>query len=143
MEITVPKFTTRLWQLRLGIVMLILDLMLGALSTFTLWMLLPIGILLTLEAAFLFVYLPKFFSDYRIEVKKDAVLVVYGVFIRTTRIMPYGRLVYTGSYATPLSRRQKLMGLSLRAARGVLFLPEIEMQQANLIINAMQEGDKR
>ena len=143
MEITVPKFTARLWQLRLGIAMLIFDLILGALSTFTLWMLLPIGILLALEATFLFFYLPKFFSDYRIEVKKDAVMVVYGVFIRTTRIMPYGRLVYTGSYATPLSKRRKLMGLSLRAARGVLFLPEIEMQKAKFIIDAMQEGDKR
>lgn len=142
MEITVPKLTTILWQLRLGTILILLDALVASFTVFTLWMLLPIAIMLTLEAAFLFVYLPKFFGGYKIEIKDGSILVHYGVFIKSTRIMPYARMVYTGSYATPISKRRGLMGISLRAARGVLFLPEIEKEKALSIIETVSEGLK-
>ena len=142
MKISVPKLTKRLWQIRLGVLLFALNGVIAFFTVFTLWMLIPISVLLSLEALFIFLYIPRFFRDYEIEVKDGAILVHYGVIIKTTRIMPYARLVYVGGYSTPLSRREGLTGISVKAARGVLFLPEIEEEKAKLLFDAVSEGEK-
>ena len=141
MRFSVPQTTKRLWQLRLGLALLIIDGIIAFFTLFTFWMLIPVGVLLTLEALFIFFYVPRFFKSYEIEIKDGAILVHYGVIIKTTRIMPYARLVYVGGYSTPVSRRLKLMGISIKAARGVLFLPEIALEKAKMLFNAVSEGE--
>ena len=56
--------------------------------------------------------------------------------------MPFARLVYLGGYSTPISRKKGLIGISIRAARGVLFLPEIETARATALFDAVSEGEK-
>lgn len=141
MKILVPPATKILWQIRLGLAMLILNGIIAFFSVFTLWMLIPVGVFLTIEALLIFLYIPRFFKSFEIEVKDGAILVHYGVFLNTTRIMPYARLVYVGGYSTPVARKCGLMGISVRAARGALFLPEIEAEKAKALFRAVSEGE--
>lgn len=143
MKISVPRVTKTLWQIRLAVILLIINGALAAFSAFTFWMLIPVGVLLGFEALFIFLYVPKFFRSYEIEVRDGAIIVHYGVILKTTRIMPFARLVYLGGYSTPVSRKKGLMGVSVRAARGVLFLPEIEAARAVALFDAVSEGEKR
>ena len=142
MKISVPKVTKTLWQVRIALALLVINGVIVFLSVFTLWMLMPVVVLLALEALFIFLYIPKFFRSYKIEVHDGAIIVHYGVILKTTRIMPFARLVYLGGYSTPISRKKGLIGISIRAARGVLFLPEIETARATALFDAVSEGEK-
>lgn len=137
MTLKLPKATLLLWQLRLGVILLIFDILVAAFSVFTFWMLFPVALFIALEAVYVFVYLPKYFASYKIVVKNESIIVSYGVLIQTTKIMPYARLVYIGSYATVLCKRLRLTGLSLRAARSVLFLPELDNSSVTTIMAAV------
>ncbi len=129
-----PKRTLLLWQIRVLII--------GILIAATCLVLSSIFEILSLVALILFIiivlivlaYLPAFFKSYEIILKEDAIIINYGVFIKISHIMPYSRLIYAQSFATPLARIMKLSTLTLKAARSIIIIPEIEYDAAKEVI---------
>lgn len=124
-ENLLPKRTALLWQIRIGGAGVIIIAALCILSFLTRWLLLAAAVLTALLLFFLFWYLPRYFKSYEISFPSGAIVINRGVFIKTTHIMPFSRLVYAQSYATPLARAMGLAALSLKAARSAIIVPEL------------------
>lgn len=132
-----PKRTLLLWQIRALIIgvltasaCLVLSRIFEILSLIAL-------VLSVLVVAIVLAYLPAFFKAYEIQLKEDAIIINYGVFIKTSHIMPYSRLIYAQSFATPLARLMKVTTLTLKAARSIIIIPEIEYDNANEVIESL------
>lgn len=141
-ENLLPKRTALLWQIRIGGAGLILVIALCAFAFLTRWLLLAAAVTSVLLAVFLFWYLPRYFKSYEILFPKGAVVINRGVFIKTTHIMPFSRLVYAQSYATPLAKRMGLAALTLKAARSSIIIPELNAADVNYFIDFLtREGE--
>lgn len=136
-EITVPQKTVRLWQLRAFAAAAVIVLTLLRFSALTLWMLLPSGIAAAAAAVLIFWYIPKRFKSYKIEVNRQCITVYRGFIIKAEYILPEARMIYAGTYNSPLARKYRLSGVTLRAARGMLILPEISKRDAEKILAAV------
>ena len=82
-------------------------------------------------------YLPQFFKGYEMVFKNEAVIINYGVFIKFSHIMPYSRLIYAQTFATPLARLFGVTALSLKAARSRVIVPEILNCDAQTIMDSL------
>lgn len=141
-ENLLPKKTVFLWQIRIGIIGLILLAAICAFVFLTPLMLLAAAPVATLLAVFLFWYLPRYFKSYEILFPKGAVVINRGVFIKTTHIMPFSRLVYAQSFATPLAKKMGLAALSLKAARSSIIIPEFDAKDVDYYIDFLaKEGE--
>ncbi len=141
-ENLLPKRTALLWQIRIGGAGLIPIIALCAFAFITPWLLLAAAVLTVLLAVFLFWYLPRYFKSYEILFPKGAVVINRGVFIKTTHIMPFSRLVYAQSFATPLAKRMGLSALSLKAARSSIIIPELNAEDVDYYIDFLaKEGE--
>lgn len=141
-ENLLPKRTALLWQIRIGGAGLILIIALCAFAFITRWLLLAAAVLTALLAVFLFWYLPRYFKSYEILFPKGAVVINRGVFIKTTHIMPFSRLVYAQSFATPLAKRMGLSALSLKAARSSIIIPELNAEDVDYYIDFLAKEDE-
>lgn len=142
-ENTLPKKTTYLWMVRIVIITFILVaacLYFSQLFSFLKIVAVIIGIL---GLILTFVYLPFFFKSYRIILSNDAVIVKFGIFIKVEHIMPYKRMIYAQSYATPLARILGVAAVRLKAARSYLFVAETEIESVQAIIDFLAEGESR
>lgn len=139
-EIRVPARTARLWQVRAGLITAAPVAVLLRLSAFTLWLLLPAGILLAAGAVLIFFFLPRHFASYAVSADSRAVIVRRGFFIRAEYILPLPRMIYATSFSSPAARRLGLCGLTLRAARGMLILPELAREDAERILAVVSGG---
>ena len=133
MSFSVPKKTKILWQLRFAAVVMILCAAVASFSPLSKWLWLPCGIIGLLGILLIFVYLPAYFANCRITVGDDAVMVTRGVFIRTTHIMPYPRMIYVSSFSSPIARRLGICAVVMRAARGFILVPEIKIKDVEMI----------
>ena len=141
-ENLLPKRTVTLWQIRIGLMGLILLVSVCAFGLLTRWVLLGAAVIAVILAVFLFWYLPRYFKSYEIIFPKGAVVINRGVFIKTTHIMPFSRLVYAQSYATPLAKRMGLAALTLKAARSSIIIPELNATDVNYFIDFLtREGE--
>ena len=141
-ENLLPKRTALLWQIRIGLAGFILIIALCAFSFLTRLLLLVAAVLTALLAVFIFWYLPRYFKSYEILFPSGAIVINRGVFIKTTHIMPFSRLVYAQSVATPLARAMGLAALSLKAARSVIIVPELNVADVNYFIDFLsKEGE--
>lgn len=134
MEYKSTKKTLRLWQIRIAAALFALSAVFFVLARYSVYFYLPIAISALLAVLAVFWYLPAFFKQYTVFVGKNAVVVKRGVLVETSHIMPYKRLVFAGSYVTPLSKLMGLKGIVLRAARANLFVAEIENSAAEQLI---------
>ena len=142
-ENTLPKKTTYLWMVRIVVITFILIavcLYFSQLFDFLKIVAVSIGIL---GLILTFVYLPFFFKSYRIILSNDAVIVKFGIFIKVEHIMPYKRMIYAQSYATPLARILGVAAVRLKAARSYLFVAETEIESVQAIIDFLAEGESR
>ncbi len=134
-----PKKTLLLWQLRVllfGIACVCLCLYFAASLSFLNQVAFIISIIILAVDIF---YLPVFFKSYKIELKGDAVIINYGVIIKISHIMPYSRLIYAQSFATPLARLFGMAMVTLKAARSWVIVPEMQRETADRIINYLSE----
>ena len=140
-ENKLPKRTTLLWQVRIMCVTLIL--VVGCLyfkSLFSPLIIIAIAIgALGLFAAF--IYLPFYFKSYRIYLSEEAVIVKFGILIKFEHIMPYKRMIYAQSIATPLAKKLGLASVRLKAARSYLFVVETEEESVKAIMDFLAEGE--
>lgn len=137
-----PKKTLILWQIRV----LVFNILLVALCLFfskSLDFLKPTALIIAIIAlAVIVLYLPAYFKGYEIALKGEAVIISHGVFVRIDHIMPYSRLIYAQSFASPMARLLGVSSVTLKAARGWIIVPEIENKDAQKIISFLaQEGE--
>ncbi len=132
-----PKKTLRLWQVRVVMLTLVLvgaclfyDPVLPFLK-FVAIVIAAMGLIVTLW------YLPTFFKGYEMLFKNEAIVINYGVLIKFSHIMPYSRLIYAQSFATPLAHFFGVTALSLKAARSRVIVPEIELSDAINIMDTL------
>lgn len=134
---TLPKKTLWLWQIR---VVMLTALLIGAcfyfLSFLYFFKIIVFGVALIGLIATIW-YLPMFFKSYQLLFDNEAIIINYGVFIKFSHIMPYSRLIYAQSFATPLARLFGVTALSLKAARSSVIVPEINLSDAAMIISSL------
>lgn len=138
---TIPDNTVKLWQIRCGVVSAVVLAALASFLSITLWMLVPVVVIFVLSLVFILWYVPTFLKSHIITADDSAVTVKRGVFIKTEHIMPFPRLVYSETFSTPLSERMGISGISLRAARGVILIPEIKKSDTELLLEYMARTD--
>ena len=141
-ENKIPEKTLFLWQIRIGVLGAIPTAALFILSAVSLWFLIPAGVLTVFILLFLFWYLPRYFDSYEILFPKGAIIINRGVFIKTSHIMPFSRLVYAQSFSTPLAKVMGLAAVSLKAARSRVIIPEFSLNDVNYFIDYLaKEAD--
>lgn len=138
MTFTLPSKTKTLWQIRFVCVIVFLCFVSFLFGQDIRWYLIAIisiiGVVITL------VYLPLYIKSYKITVDVAFISVSKGVIIKTVNIMPYPRLIYVQTYTTPLSLLFKMKILLLKAARGWVFVPEIETVCCEELMNYIRIG---
>ena len=134
-----PKRTLLLWQIR--VVMSTTFLILFCLLYIKAFLVLKIAIwiLITLGLAIVALYLPLFFKRYEILFQGEAIIVNYGVFIKFSHVMPYPRLIYAQTFATPLARIMGVTALSLKAARSRVIIPEVLLPEALRVLDSLTD----
>lgn len=141
-ENLLPKRTALLWRIRIGVAGAVLVILLCAFSFLSRWLLLAAAVLTVLLIFLLFWYLPRYFKSYEILFPSGAVVINRGVFIKTTHLMPFSRLVYAQSFATPLAKKMGLAALVLKAARSSIIIPELNEADVNYFIDFLtKEGE--
>lgn len=134
MEFGLERKTKTLWQLRAGVLFLLLSGVFLFFLRYSLFYLIPLSAFAIVGALAVFWYLPKFFSKYSVFVGENSVVVTKGVFIEVSHIFPLKRLIFAGGYSTPVSRIFGLKGVIFRAARANLIIPEIDEKSADKLI---------
>ena len=132
-----PKKTLWLWQIRV--------VMLTAISIGLCFYFIPFSNILKIAVFTIVIlgivmavwYLPVLFKSYEILFGNEAIIINHGVFIKFSHIMPYSRLIYAQSFATPLARLFGLTTLSFKAARSRIIVPEIELSDAEKITSSL------
>ena len=104
-------------------------------------MLIPFVVILSLSAIYMFWYLPLYFKNYKIYYSQDSFEIHRGVFFKAILIMPYPRLIYVSAYSSPISRHMGLSGAVLKAARGLIIIPEIEKKDIDMLMK-IAAGEK-
>lgn len=139
-ENKLPARTLLLWQIRVAVLFLLLIAVCLYFCSVYKW----IWILATvITAVFFFVilwYLPRYIRNYRIKLIGEAVIIENGVFIKTTHIMPYSRMIYTKSFTTPIAKAMGLTAISLKAARSSIIMPEILVSDAVFLLKLLSQG---
>lgn len=140
-ELKLSKKTSTLWKIRMTLLFLIfIGLFSYYFHSYSWFLIATLAIVCFFEILLLW-YIPNLFKRYRIKYVNRAVIVTSGVFIRTTHIMPFSKLIYTQTIVTPLSRLMGLRALTLKAARSQLFIPEMNEEDAELFIKVLAEGE--
>ncbi len=141
-ENKLPKRTTLLWQLRFILLTFALVVLCLYFSKFFIYLKIAAMVLGGLGLIITFLYLPFFFKTYKITLIDDAVIVKFGIFIKIEHIMPYKRMIYAQSIATPLARAFGIAAVRLKAARSYLLVAEIENESVQSIMDFLAEGER-
>lgn len=141
-EYKLPRKTLILWQCR----SLAVGLLLALLCSYFYFELKPFLILLLIIAIlfilFTFIYLPLYFRSCKIRRTKDAVIVRSGVLFKNSHILPFSRLIYTQTVTSPVARLLGLKAITLKAARKSLLVPELSIEDADLLIFELENGER-
>lgn len=131
-----PK-TLSLWRIRLaiiGLILIIIGIMLTTKYKFVLYITVAVAFLFCI---LIFWYLPILFKNCRIKIDNRAVILKIGVIFKTTHVFPTFRLIYSQTLTTPLSKKMRLSGLVLKAARQKVFIPELTVSDAEEIMTLL------
>ena len=136
-----PSKTLLLWRIRLIIVTLLLSLLaMYFCPLFVYLYAVPVllGAICIIGVAW---YLPNYFKYCKISLINKSVVIENGVFIRTTHIMPYERLIYTQTLSSPVAKALNLSAISLKAARSRILVPEMEVEKVDEFLQKITGGD--
>ncbi len=142
MKSRLPKKTVFLWQIRLILISLLPIYAFYYFSFLTKWILLGIAVIVPLTLIAVFWYIPAYFKSYEISFPNGAIVINRGVIIKSTHIMPFTRLIYAKSLATPFARMLGLSALVLKAARSGILIPELSKADVETFMDYLsKEGD--
>ena len=135
-EIRIPAETVRLWRIRAGAVAAVIEIILLRFCRLTLWMLLPAGIIAAAALVLILWFIPRHLESYGIIADIRAITVKRGFIFKAEHILPQPRMIYASAYSSPLARKMRLSGVILRAARGILIIPELRKKDAERLFAA-------
>lgn len=138
-----PKRTLILWQLRGVIISLVLIWIARWILGPYFWNTLYFKIPLVLSLVAILLYIPLYFISYKIEVKNSAIIIRRGVIVKTIHIMPFSRLLYAQSFASPLARVMKMAAITLKATRSYVIIPEITTDEVEAVIKSLVSEEKK
>lgn len=142
MTCNLPYKTCTLLRIRVVLLILVLEAgpvyMAIALSKYFYILVAVLGLLCLF---FLCFYIPRFVKSTEITVSNDGVVVKYGVFYKTEKIMPILRLIFMETYQTPLARLMGLCAVSFLGAKSRVTIPEISKTDAEKLF-ALVKGSK-
>ncbi len=142
LELKLPQKTLTLWKVRLTLgVLLFFGLFSYFCHSFSWFLMATLVIICVYELAF-FWYLPNLFKNYQIKYINGAVVIESGVFVKTTHIMPYSKMIYAQTITTPLARFLGLKAVTLKAARSRVLIPEIPCREAEKFGAVIAEGEQ-
>lgn len=138
------KNTRILWQIRTVFAFSFISSAILFFCRFTRLFLLLSVLVFTTGMLVTFIYLPIYFKKYKICAFENAIIIEKGILFKTIHIMPYPRLIFTQCITTPLSALLKMKSIILRASRGYLFIPELDNNFAEKLIENMgiEKNDK-
>ena len=136
-----PEKTVLLWQIRLTAIAVLPVAVLSALCFLTLWLLLAAAVTAVVFLVLIFWYIPALLHSYEILFPSGAIVIKCGVFLKTTHIMPFSRMVCADSTATPLARKMRLSALTLKAARSRIIIPELDQKDVRYFIDYLTRED--
>ena len=87
------------------------------------------------------VYLWFYFRKYSVCVNKGAIIIKSGVIIRTERILPVPRLIYTEKFTSPFARIFGVSQLYLKAIKVNLPVAELEEEKITTILGVISNND--
>lgn len=140
-EFKLPKRTLLLWQIRITLLWILLSLVFYLFSFKFETFLIILAVIAILSLLAIFLYLPKYFSIFRIKCLKDAVVVENGIFVRRCHILPFSRLIYSQTLNTPLSKAFGVTAVTLKAARSFIFIPELLDEDSKEFLTVLVKGD--
>lgn len=140
-EFKIPKRTLLLWQIRTVLIYAVLGSVFYSLSFKYAFF----EIVFIVLSAFFFIivalYLPKYYSLFKIKCLEDAVVVENGIFVKRCHILPFSRLIYSQSINTPLSKTFKVTAVKMKAARSFIFVPEMRNSDVKEFLTILVKGD--
>lgn len=142
-EHKLPQKTLLLWEIRIFILALLVLFCLYYNFSGVSWFL---PVFITVAALFLFLlcfYIPALFKTYKVEYINGAVVIESGVFIKTTHIMPFSKMIYSQSITSPLARLFGLSAVVLKAARSRILIPEIPARDVEKFARLLAEGEEK
>jgi len=142
-EYKIPRKTLFLWQIRSLIIWAILFFICWYYSFRIKTLLIAIGVISVIFLVFILFYLPKYFSTCKIKFFKNAVVVELGVILKTQNILPFARLIYTQTLSTPLSKLMGVTGVTLKAARSRIYIPEMSNDDLQEFLSFLNNGDEK
>ncbi len=142
MTFVLPKRTCALWQIRIVMVFALVCAAFAFFSRYTIWFLLPAAVSASVGLVFAFAFIPFYFKSYKITIDDGSIIINKGVIFKVTNIMPFPRLVYAQSFATPISTAMKIKGIMLKAARAWIFIPEIDNTDADILLENLRMKKK-
>lgn len=140
-EFKLPKRTLLLWQIRITLLWILLSLVFYLFSFKFETFLIILAVIAILSLLAIFLYLPKYFSIFRIKCLKDAVVVENGIFVKRCHILPFSRLIYSQTLNTPLSKAFGVTAVTMKAARSFIFIPEMLDDDSKEFLTVLVKGD--
>lgn len=140
-EFKLPKRTLLLWQIRFVFFWILVSFICYLLNFEFKTFLIILSVITLFFAIFIFLYLPKYYSLFKIKCLKDAVVVENGIFVKKCHILPFSRLIYSQSLNTPLSKPFGVTAITLKAARSFIFVPEMLDSDAKELLTILVKGD--
>ena len=137
-----PKRTLWLWQLRCIAFYFVIIALCAYFYASHSFLLIAGAVITVVCLASVFWYLPFYIGSYQIICSGEGVVIKRGVIIKTTHIMPYSKLIYTQTFTTPVAKLLGLTAVSLKAARAVVFIPEMRLSDAKHFLAFLSSGDK-
>ncbi len=138
---SLPKQTVRLWQIRIGIIAIVLIAPFAFFIRKSQFFLLILVITVALLLFEVFLIIPFAIKKYRISIDENYIKVSSGIIINTENLIPRKRIASVTGFQTPLAKRMKLAATFIKSARKRIFIPELAEDTAKIFFDSGKTGD--
>lgn len=128
-----PKITVVLWVLR--------TVLFFAASTifFIVLKIYFVAVFLLISAGIITVYLLLFFKGYKLSLSGNFLKVENGIIFRTTRIIPFNKIIYLKTLKTPVLKAFGVRTVIIKTVNSTLVLPEMKTKKAEKLKENFEE----
>lgn len=126
----VPQKTVVLWEIRISFLAVVF----WGILFFYAKMNYTVNLIFMFLLTIIYVFIPFHLKSIEIYIEKTRIEIKSGIIIKTERILPNKALIYGEAFATPLARAFCLSALTLKGARKIVIIPELEKQNIEAIL---------
>lgn len=138
MTFALPKITRVLWQIRISLIIAVIYFVIVAFWRFSPTVLLPTTIAMAFGSVFVLVYISFYLKRYTVYADNSGIYIKKGIIFKTIVIIPYPRLAFIKSFTTPVTAGLHIKSIILKVSRGLIFIPELEKNSAERLIEMMR-----